>query len=97
MHDRALAARGLHGRQQVVTAVGRAFRVDDDPARLTAEVFAVERVARYRRCGDVREEHAALDLAEMLHARDPLLSGVTALAEADPPEKLEIRHLRNEP
>src|SRR5256885_5060861 len=96
MHDRALAAGGLNGRKQVVTAVWRGFRVDDDTARLIAEVFAVERVARFCLRGDVGEEHAAPELAEVLHARDHLLPGITALAEADSPEKLEIRHLWNE-
>src|SRR2546423_5432089 len=96
MHDRALAAGGLNGRKQVVTAVWRGFRVDDDTARLIAEVFAVERVALICLRGDVGEEHAAPELAEVLHARDHLLSGVAALAEAHSPEKLEIRHLRNE-
>src|SRR5207249_8011877 len=97
MHRRAFTARGLHDRQQVVTAVGRGFRADDDPARLVAEVLAVERVSSFGLCGDVGEEHAAPELAEVLHARDHLLSGVAALAEADSAEKLEIRHLRNEP
>src|SRR5882762_7101596 len=96
MHGRAFTARGLDGSKQVVTAVGRGFRVDDDPARLIAEVLAVERVARFGLSGDFGEEHAALELAEVLHARDHLLAGVAALVEADSAEKLEVRHLRNE-
>src|SRR6266571_1913137 len=96
MHGRAFTARGLHDRQQVVTAIGGGFRVDDDPARLIAEVFAVERVARFGLSGDVGGKHATLELAEVLHARDHFLSGVAALGEADAAEKLEVRHLRNE-
>src|SRR2546425_1632363 len=63
MHSRAFTTRGLHSRKQVVTAVGRDFCVDHDPARLIAEVFAVERIARL----DLRSEEHTSELQSLAY------------------------------
>ena len=40
--------------------------------------------------------HAPLDLAAVLRARDDFLAGIAALAEVDAAERLEVHHLRHE-
>ena len=46
--------------------------------------------------GEAAQVEAALGLAPVMHARDHLLPGVTALAEADVPGEVVVEHLRDE-
>ena len=54
------------------------------------------RPARRRRRVAVEQEHAALDRAAVLAARDDLLARIAALLEVDAADELEIDHLRHE-
>src|SRR5262245_59671996 len=96
VHARALPARGLYHGEEIVAALGRRLGVDHRAARLRAEIVAVEGVARLRRRGDIREEHAPLHLSQVLGASDDLLSRVAALVEAHAADQLEVGHLRHE-
>ena len=79
-------------------AGARADRVDDGAA--VGVVPGGERRAgldgRRVAAGDVEAAHVTLELAEVLHARDDLLTGVAALPEAQAVDELEVDHLRHE-
>src|SRR5690606_26135327 len=75
-------------------AGARRDRVDDVARVLIAA--QQPRAGDGRRCACTEVEHAALDCAAVVRARDDLLSGVTALLEADAAEQIEIQHLRDE-
>src|SRR3569832_427105 len=85
--------------QQNAAAVRRGLGADHGAGALVVAQCRVEdRGARRRRrlTAAVETEHAALEFAEIMHARDHLLPGVTALLEADAAKQVEVEHLRHE-
>src|SRR5205085_8764019 len=87
--------RALDDREQRrAGAVGDA--VDDRAARLVAEARREQARAGRRWCAGRGERiEALLQAAEVVRAGDDLLAGVTALAEADGVERVEIERLRH--
>jgi hypothetical protein len=83
---------------QRVDAAGCHWRGVDDHAARLARVGHVEHfVAGLRgRAVDGGERGAALELAEVLAARDDFLARVAAFLEIDAAEQLEVDHLRDE-
>src|SRR5687767_15214214 len=54
------------------------------------------RSGRRRRSAVFEAEHASLDRAPKMRARDDLLARVAALLEIDAAQQVEVEHLRNE-
>src|SRR6185369_13787546 len=88
--------RRLHHCEEFIPAFGTGGGTDDraDCLRLTAEKI-LSRNWR-RRCLNRAAIHTPLELAQVLAARDDLLSRVAAFLEIDAADELEIRHLRHE-
>ena len=88
------------GRAKALGLIGAAFGIHDHAAGLSRVVvrkyFCAWHDGRKLVGIDARQQHAALELAKVLAARDDLLSGVAALAEIDPAHQLEVHHLRHE-
>lgn len=92
------AAADLHDCKQIVAALRRGC-ADDDIAACLAFEIRTENRRRGRGCLfaiDMREIHAALELAEIVGARDDFLARIAAFLEADAADALEVDHLRDE-
>ena len=98
MDGLAVGAGNLHDGKQVKPAVRGRCGVDYGPARLLAELGAIEFFTCWRRLlsGDVGQIHALFQAPQKVHAGDDFLAGITAFIEADAAYEVQIRHLRHE-